>query len=187
MEQLNSSQACAVTKYMAHSAKAVANSFLDLAREHGEALSPMKLQKLVYFAHGWNLGLYGEPLINEQVEAWKFGPVIRSLYHQFKHFGHSAITAPASYVDPDTWEEDEISLDNEDTGTLPRDRALIERVWDVYKQYTPNQLSSMTHEPGSPWDHVFQQFNGMLPRWTAIPEDVIRKYFADMANAPKTV
>jgi len=44
----------------------------------------MKLQKLVYYAHGWHLALNNEPLIDEQVECWQYGPVISSLFHEFK-------------------------------------------------------------------------------------------------------
>ena len=54
-------------------------------------VSPMKLQKLVYFAHGWHLAIHNRPLVNEQVEAWKFGPVFSDLYHQIKSFGNEKI------------------------------------------------------------------------------------------------
>lgn len=79
---------------------AVANYFLDKAREDGVDLSPMKLQKLIYFAHGWHLAIYGEPLIDESVEAWAWGPVISSIYHDFKKYGRDPITSPAVVVDP---------------------------------------------------------------------------------------
>ena len=47
----------------------------------------MKVQKLVYFAHGWHLGITKKPLINEQVEAWPYGAVIPSLYDYLKQWG----------------------------------------------------------------------------------------------------
>src|SRR3569833_3739547 len=84
---------------MAYDAKAVANYILDIADERGVAVSPMKLLKLVYFSHGWHLAVTGKPLLNEQVEAWKFGPVVSELYHEFKAFGNSPINGRASDID----------------------------------------------------------------------------------------
>lgn len=74
------------------SPQAVANYLLDKARDDGELLTHMKLQKLVYIAHGWHLAVTGKPLLSDPVEAWQFGPVIRSLYHDLKHFGHEPIS-----------------------------------------------------------------------------------------------
>ena len=51
----------------------------------------MKVLKLVYMAHGFNLAITDDPLINDRVEAWKFGPVIRPLYGKLKQFGSGAI------------------------------------------------------------------------------------------------
>ncbi|QLH42366.1 MAG: DUF4065 domain-containing protein [Coxiellaceae bacterium] len=55
----------------------------------------MKLAKLIYVAHGWSLALNDVPLIDEAVQAWKFGPVIESVYHEFKHFGNDVINSLA--------------------------------------------------------------------------------------------
>jgi uncharacterized phage-associated protein len=81
---------------MAYEAKAVANHFLDLAQDSRGTLSPMKIQKLVYFSHGWHLSINnGRALIDEAVQAWTYGPVIPSLYHEFKKYGNGPITSPA--------------------------------------------------------------------------------------------
>ena len=69
-----------------YSAIAVANCFLDIADAQSRPITPLKIQKLVYIAHGWHLAIYEEPLIVELVEAWKWGPVIPLLYHEFKNF-----------------------------------------------------------------------------------------------------
>lgn len=58
---------------------AIANHFIMRRWRDGVHVSPMKLQKLVYFAPGWYLALFNKPLIDERVEAWKFGPVILSM------------------------------------------------------------------------------------------------------------
>lgn len=70
---------------------AVANYLLDLADASGDPVSPMKLQKLLYYAHGWHLAVTDRPLLNEFVEAWRWGPVIPSIYHEFKEFGDAPI------------------------------------------------------------------------------------------------
>jgi uncharacterized phage-associated protein len=138
-----------------YSAKAVANYFLELAEANGEALSPMKLQKLIYFAHGWHLALYNEPLINEPIYAWKFGPVITSVYHEFKKFGYSPITGTAIDDDEDgVWLP---SIPREDERT----RGLLKRVWDVYRKFTAVQLSNMTHAPDTPWRTTWERGEGM--------------------------
>ena len=76
-------------------AAAVANEFLQLQDKNpgSSHIDPMKLQKLIYYAHSWSLAVYGEPLIEEDIEAWSWGPVVRSVYLEFKDFGSKPIVA----------------------------------------------------------------------------------------------
>lgn len=156
---------------MPYNAKAVANYFLDLAEREGKKLSPMKLQKLVYFAHGWHLAINEKPLLNEQVEAWPYGPVISSLYHEFKDFGSGAIDRRAI----DFFEDEPQTVPTEDADTCD----LLNKVWNEYKGYTAIQLSNMTHEPGSPWQKTW---DGSGIRGTDIPAEQIRAYFVSQAK-----
>src|SRR5262245_59991994 len=75
------------------SADAVSNYFLIRADNEGRPITPMKLQKLMYFAHGWHLALdtSGDSLIAEDAQAWDYGPVFPHTYYEFKDFGNRPI------------------------------------------------------------------------------------------------
>ncbi len=161
-----------------YSAKAVANVFLHLAKSEGTTIAPMKIQKLVYFANGWALGLAGQPLIQENVQAWKYGPVIEELYHEFKRFGSGPITQNATNVslDPSSLqlieEAPQIPDSDEDA------HALIRKIWDVYGKFSGPQLSNLTHKSDTPWDKTY---NGSHQQ--VIPNKVIQEYFKIKADA----
>lgn len=70
-----------------YESKAIANFFLQRQR-----LTQVRLHKLVYFAHGWHLGLNRGPLLDEAIQAWRYGPVVPSLYEEFNS-GQSRLTA----------------------------------------------------------------------------------------------
>src|SRR4051812_24192144 len=77
---------------------AVANYFIGRAMQEGKALTPMQVIKLTYLAHAWHLAISSTPLIAATVEAWKFGPVIPSLYRSLKKYGSGTITEEAPTV-----------------------------------------------------------------------------------------
>ena len=64
-----------------------AKYFLAQASEDaGDLISNLKLQKLVYYAQGFHLALYDEPLFLEAIEAWTHGPVVPDLYRHYKKY-----------------------------------------------------------------------------------------------------
>lgn len=75
-----------------YTAGEVANYILDLADRDRVAVTPMKLQKLVYITYGWALALFHLQLFQEKIQAWKHGPVIPSLFHEFKVYTNNPIT-----------------------------------------------------------------------------------------------
>ena len=62
----------------------VANFFID--QENNKDVDNIKVNKLVYVSLGFSLGMEDFVLFDEDVEAWKFGPVIPSVYHHFKKY-----------------------------------------------------------------------------------------------------
>lgn len=179
---------------MAYDPKAIANYFLIVAKAQGRPLTPMQVQKLTYFAHGWHLAIEDKPLIDEQVEAWAFGPVIPSLYRDFRHYGNQPIDELAHYyltwfpegmTNPEASDMElrqHVPTIDEKPDKAAKLKPLLDRIWEVYGWFTGAQLSNMTHEPNSPWTRVAQQYGGAIPKGTDIPSDFIRDYFVGLAE-----
>lgn len=153
-----------------YSSLTVANSFLKLGEEQGDPVSSMKLLKLVYIAHGWYLALTGRPLISDTIEAWKWGPVIPSLYRKVKRYGSGAITEKI-----DTGDAPEAVPASDVYGN-----RLVEYVWKAYGRKRAIDLSMITHKPGSPWHEVVSQYLGKTPHNLSIPSELIQKHYREL-------
>ncbi|MCY4245342.1 MAG: DUF4065 domain-containing protein [Gammaproteobacteria bacterium] len=175
---------------MPYSAMAVANYFLDCANSADREITPMKMQKLVYFAHGWHWAIFGKPLIKEDVMAWKFGPVIEPLYHGFKKYGKSAITDPGVVLsfDKDADGKVDILSGKFVIPRIPRDdinpkvKELLDAVEICYGKLTAIQLSNLTHAPDSPWSGVRAE-GDLVSRNKIIPTEDIKKYFKKLSES----
>lgn len=129
-----------------YSATTVANRFIELASNNNKEFTPMQLIKLSYIAHGFSLAILKRPLLKESVEAWRYGPVIPSLYRKLKPFGSKPVTSPIASAFMGLKSE---SLDDED-------RSLIDAIYDKYGHLTAFQLSNLTHRPGTPWAEAYE-------------------------------
>ena len=49
-------------------------------------MNPMKLQKLLYYCQGYSLGLTGQPLFGDPIEAWQYGTVVRRVYKEYQDY-----------------------------------------------------------------------------------------------------
>jgi len=154
---------------MPHSSLAIANEFLQRA-QGGRPLTHMQVQKLVYLAHGWNLGAYGEPLIEDDVEAWEFGPVIRRLYDAMKCFGRGPVRRLLRWGDDTPFDFDDAEEAFEQL--TPQEIDVIDLVWQKYGNYPAFQLSALTHQEGTPWYRAFAK-----ARNSVIKDAEIRGHF----------
>jgi uncharacterized phage-associated protein len=156
-------------------AVAAANEFLKLARAEGLPIDQMKLQKLLFYAHAWFLAMNGGPLFDDSVEAWPWGPVVRSVYSGTSRYHRAPISEPLydlkrngeNFLDSKFYIPD---VDNAEAADF------IKVLWDSYKHYTGIQLSNATHELGEPWTIVRDRF-GHLNDKPRIPNDLIKDVF----------
>ncbi len=112
----------------------VADYFLLLAREHGDYLSHLKLQKLIYYADSWHLVNFGKkPLVEEEFEAWVHGPVLRSLYNRFRDYGWQPIL-------------EEVSMPK----VSKKQEKHLREVYEVFGGLSAFELEKMTHDE-EPW------------------------------------
>jgi uncharacterized phage-associated protein len=60
------------------------------------SITPLKLQKLLYYSQAWSLVLRKKRLFREDLEAWIHGPVVPHVYQIFKRYGFLELLSPFS-------------------------------------------------------------------------------------------
>lgn len=148
----------------------IANYFLKRAESQGIEITLLKLLKLVYIGYGWVLALTGRKLFDEDIQAWQHGPVIPSLYYEFKPFGRMPIDKFASDLNLETLQLCIPEIDKDDKDVL----LILERVWDIYHKFTASTLRNKTHEADTPWTATYKGENGANK---TISTDLIKEHF----------
>lgn len=118
----------------------VASFFISLAHERaeaglGDAMTNLRLQKILYFSQGWSLARNGKPLFDDAIEAWPYGPVVPAAYDMYKDSGRGELTAEMPSMSAFTPEEIELLTD----------------AFSELDQYSTSALVSMTHKANTPW------------------------------------
>ena len=133
----------------------------------------LQLIKLCYLSYGWYLTYYEEPLFEERIEAWKYGPVIPELYYALKHFRSQSL--PADCLK---------SLIKDKAGHPLQEEAkdLIEEIIKCYGDLSGRQLSALTHKRGTPWYETYKGTKERQP-WVYIPNNVIKDHFDELKKS----
>ena len=151
---------------LGHDARSIARRMIRTGVERDQLRDPLQVIKLTYLCHGWMLGLYGQPLSRQSIEAWRYGPVVADVYHAVKRFGSQPIAvSPFHDLDNDQFDDRELDL--------------MGQVFEVYRDFSGIQLSQLTHEEGSPWHQVWTPGK----RHLVIPNELIERHFAELAEA----
>ncbi|MBE9188215.1 DUF4065 domain-containing protein [Microcoleus sp. LEGE 07076] len=136
----------------------------QVSEDAGDLISNLKLQKLLYYAQGFHLALYDEPLFPEAIEAWTHGPVVLDLYRHYKKYGAGAIPCP---------EDIDFSIYEEET------KSLLDEVYSVFGQFAAWKLRNMTQEE-YPWKFAAQN-SGTITRQS------LQEYFKTQLNCEEAV
>ena len=124
----------------------VTNYFIIRSHDDGLAstMTNMKAQKLLYYSQSLHLALYSKPLFDEQIQAWRLGPVCPPAYREYCKF-----------------EAEQLPFPNRSTlGNIPKDVVdLLEKVWTHCGERDAFDLSRETHQE-LPW---IKARNGLPP------------------------
>lgn len=148
----------------------VSRYFVKCASEENVEMSPMKLQKLCYYAQAWTLAKLDRPLCDGEFEAWEHGPVDRKLYFECKGKNQvpSEFTQTAKQFD---------AMPVFDGAEL----CVLEEVWEVYGGLSASVLRNMTHQE-DPWREKFD--SDSMYHQNLIPADSMRRYYCGQKDSP---
>lgn len=140
-----------------------------LCDKSGWRLSNLPLQKILYMADMNFVGINGHRMLDEDFEAWDYGPVIPSLYHKCKAFG-------AKPIPPVFWGAKDI------TGT--REGDMLDLAWQNLHKATPGALVEKTHSAEGAW--VKRYVPGARQRIIST-DDMIEEYGRRRARSTQQV
>lgn len=128
----------------------VGNSILIRSFTENIDVTPMKLQKLIYFIYRDYIQQTGIPLFEERFETWRYGPVVPSVYAEFKKDGANAIRQ--YYIENDG--KTVFTVNEEGSPIFKR---VIDNIWNNCKNFDGIYLSSLTHREGSAWSKAVEK------------------------------
>lgn len=154
--------------------QALANFFIEKSIEDFVEVNHSKLQYLMYIAAGWCLALLDKDVTEgEGFLAWQAGPVLPSVYHEFKRFARLQIATLATEYDSESNKVIFPKLTDSDTLNV------LSKVWGIYQTFSDKSLATLIKKSDSPW------FQAYLPenKHSKISVDLMKSYFAsDIEN-----
>lgn len=132
--------------------------FLAESQDKGEVISNLKMQKMLYYAQGHYLATTNEALFNDKIEAWTYGPVVKSVYDRFKKYRNLSI--------------DFVELENYNAKIYNEKHLdILPFIYNKYTPFSASQLVDKTHKE-APYIKHFVPYNT-----NEIPQNEIKEFF----------
>ena len=129
-------------------------------------ITNMSLQKLLYYFKAFGYIFLAKDLLDEECEAWIYGPVFPSIYEKYKKFGKEVIQAEIAEIDYENL------LNNEE-------RMVCDFVLQCFGIYNGGVLRELTHCE-MPWKLAREGLGDMQPCANVISNESIFNYFMNM-------
>lgn len=133
---------------MVYSPTAVANNVLSRAFAENVPVTPMKLQKILYFVASEYQKTTKVRLFEEPFLTWAYGPVLYSVFNEFRAFSKEKISRYARNAKNQT-----LVVDESEDEVL---RGALNLIWNATQSMGARELSELTHAEDSAWDKAFQ-------------------------------
>ncbi len=130
-----------------------------------EEVTPLMLQKLLYFIQGVYSALYGRPIFTEDCRAWIHGPVYPEVYDLLRDFKYNPID-DARFV----------LLKGASDALTDEEKKVIDLVVNTFGMYGGKALERITHNE-DPWKEARKGYSDSIPSSELLPKDHIMKYF----------
>lgn len=135
----------------------VANYVVRKSMQDGRPISNLQLQKILYYIQVYFIQTEHRALFSDEIEAWKHGPVVRSVYNRYCVFGAA-----------DIYEVEKTTVRFSDS-----EYNIINKIVEEKRNLKPWDLVEDTHQKGKAWSLIYR--NGLGER-KIIPKGVIAQY-----------
>lgn len=159
----------------------IANLWILLCNENETAISPLKLQKLLYYTQAWHWVYFDSAdIFTELPQAWVNGPVYPDIYERFKAIGiYDKLTISNTKIEKSLTDcIQDVNLDTEQQQFF----------YALYKHYglmSNNKLVFLTHSE-APWCVAREGLSPFEPSQNIITKDIIEGYYSERLKRKRT-
>lgn len=130
-----------------------------------EDITPLALQKLLYYVQGFYYAFVNQFVFEENCEAWVHGPVYRDIYFKYREYRFDPIS---------------VSETADDSNLTVSEKAIVDSVVKHLSCYSGKVLEAFTHTE-TPWLAT----RGDLPASASTDRKIDKKLIADYFTAVK--
>ncbi len=133
-------------------------------------VTPLALQKLLYYAQGIYLAKYNAPLFEEDCQAWVHGPVYETVYGMFRDFKYNPI------------DDERFAVLKGQYAYLKSEAIdVLDMVLGSFGQYSGKVLECITHQE-APWLEARQEVDASEKTQNVMEKDSIKRHFLSVKD-----